>query len=79
MRARFVKASNQIPLLQFSHEVTKNSFEAAAGEVNNSLSKAAKKVYRRALVNKFGEIDFTNSYLNSKSKNLENNSGDDKA
>jgi hypothetical protein len=71
------KASNQIPLLQFSNDVTKTSFEEAAGEVNQSLSKAAKKVYRRALVNKFGEIDFTNSYLNS--KNRKNDAGDGKA
>jgi hypothetical protein len=71
------KASNQIPLLQFSNDVTRTSFEEAAGEVNQSLSKAAKKVYRRALVNKFGEIDFTNSYLNS--KNRKNDAGDGKA
>lgn len=71
------KANNQIPLLQFSNDVTKTSFEEAAGEVNQSLSKAAKKVYRRALVNKFGEIDFTNSYLNSKSR--KNDAGDEKA
>lgn len=62
---KFTTSSNQIPLLEFSHDVTKESFEEAAGAVNSSLSVAAKKVYRRALVNRFGEVDFTNSYLNS--------------
>jgi hypothetical protein len=61
----FTTSLNQIPLLEFSHDVTKESFEEAAGAVNSSLSVAAKKVYRRALVNRFGEVDFTNSYLNS--------------
>ena len=65
------KAKNQIPLLEFSHDVTKSSFDEAAGEVNQALSSAAKGVYRRALVNKFGQVDFTNSYLNSSLKNNE--------
>ncbi len=61
----YTSSINEIPLLEFSHDVTKESFEEAAGAVNSSLSRAAKKVYRRALVNRFGEVDFTNSYLNS--------------
>jgi len=59
------KAKNMMPVLEYSHDVTKASFEEAAGAVNNALSRAAKKVYRRALVNKYGEVDFTNAYLNS--------------
>jgi hypothetical protein len=62
----FTRSVNQIPLLEFSHDVTKESFEEAAGAVNSSLTVASKKVYRRALVNRFGEVDFTSSYLNSK-------------
>ena len=73
----FEKASNQIPLLEFSNDVTRSSFEEAAGEVNKSLSKAAKKVYRRALVNKFGDVDFTNSYLNSGTKYPKSSSKDE--
>ena len=62
------KANNALPILEYSHDVTKSSFEEASGEINRSLAKASKKVYRRALVNRFGDTDFTNSYLNSESK-----------
>ena len=59
-------ARNALPIYQFSHDVTKQSFEQAANEVNASLSQAAKKVYRRALINRFSDVDFTTSYLKSK-------------
>jgi hypothetical protein len=64
----FEKASNQLPILEYSHDVTKSSFDEASGEVNAALGKASRRVYRRALVNRFGDTDFTNSYLNSESK-----------
>jgi len=62
------KAKNSIPALEYSVEVTRESFEQAAGEVNSSLNLAAKRVYRRALVNRQGDVDFTTAYLNSEVK-----------
>lgn len=62
----FEEAKNSIPVLEYSMEVTRESFEEAAGNANSSLSSAAKKVYRRALVNKQGDVDFTHAYLSSK-------------
>jgi hypothetical protein len=64
----FEEASNQLPILEFSHDVTKSSFDEASGEVNRALGKASKKVYRRALVNRYSDTDFTNAYLNSETK-----------
>jgi hypothetical protein len=65
-------ANNSIPVLEYSLNVTRDSFEQAAGDVNSSLSRAAKKVYRRALVNKQGDVDFTNAYLTSQNKESKN-------
>lgn len=65
------KAKNAIPGFEFSHDVTKQSYEEASNEVNASLNQAAKRVYRRALVNRFGDVDFTGSYLNSEAKKSE--------
>ncbi len=62
------QARNALPILEYSHDVTKTSFEEASGEVNRSLAKASRNVYRRALVNKYGDTDFTNSYLSAKPK-----------
>lgn len=63
-------AKNLIPAFEFSHDVTQQSYEEAVNEVNASLNQAAKRVYRRALVNRFGDVDFTTSYLNSETNRL---------
>jgi hypothetical protein len=66
---------SEIPILKHGLEVTRESYEEITGEINSALNETAKSVYRRALVNRFSEVDFTNSYLNANESISTNKSG----
>jgi hypothetical protein len=59
-----------LPALKASLEVIEKSFIDAVETSRNELAEATKSVYRRSLVNHFGAVDFTASYLGESSSTV---------
>ncbi|MEY4741947.1 MAG: hypothetical protein RL672_697 [Actinomycetota bacterium] len=53
----------EIPILDLAVRVAEESYKDAILAAGKSLAEAAKSVYRRALVNQYGAVDFTTAYL----------------
>lgn len=53
----------EIPVLDLAVRVSEESYKDAVLAAGKSLGEAAKSVYRRALVNQYGAVDFTTAYL----------------
>jgi hypothetical protein len=53
----------EIPILELAVRVSEDSYKDAIMAAGQSLGEAAKSVYRRALVNQFGAVDFTTAYM----------------
>lgn len=65
--ARVVKLQAKLPALEASLEVIEKSYIDAVETSKTELAEAAKSVYRRSLVNQFGSVEFTSSFLGSSS------------
>lgn len=65
--AEITKATAVIPMVEASLEVARSGYQDAITASQKELVEAAKSVYRRALVNMTGDVQFTNSYLTSPS------------
>jgi hypothetical protein len=59
------KATAVIPIVEASLNVARSGYDDAISSTHEELVEAAKSVYRRALVNMTGSVEFTNSYLTS--------------
>ena len=53
----------QVPVLELAVKVSEESYKDAIQAAGETLADAAKSVYRRALVNQYGAVDFTTAYL----------------
>lgn len=53
----------ELPILQYAQQISEESYNDAVNTVAKTLAEAAKSVYRRALVNQTGSVDFTTAYL----------------
>lgn len=66
-KGRVVTLESKIPALDASLEVIEKSYLDAVSVSKNELAEAAKSVYRRSLVNQFGAVEFTSSFLGASS------------
>jgi hypothetical protein len=62
-RFKITKTTGLIPAIEASLDVAEKSYEDQIQAARNELAEAAKSVYRRALINQLGEVDFTSAYL----------------
>ena len=53
----------QVPILELALKISEESYRDAVQAVGKTLAETAKSVYRRALVNQTGSVDFTTAYL----------------
>lgn len=53
----------ELPILEWALRISEESYEDAVQTVGKTLAETAKSVYRRALVNQSGSVDFTTAYL----------------
>ena len=60
---RITSLEAEIPILDLAVRVSEESYKDAVLAAGKSLAEAAKSVYRRALVNQYGAVDFTTAYL----------------
>ncbi|MEY3538302.1 MAG: hypothetical protein RL645_1116 [Actinomycetota bacterium] len=60
---RITSLEAEIPILELAVRVSEESYKDAVLAAGHSLAEAAKSVYRRALVNQFGAVDFTTAYM----------------
>jgi hypothetical protein len=60
---KFIEIQAGIPSLEKAVGVTQESYGDAMQAATGELAATAKSVYRRALVNLFGSVDFTSSYI----------------
>lgn len=60
---RITSLEAEIPILDLAVKVSEESYKDAVLAAGKSLAEAAKSVYRRALVNQYGAVDFTTAYL----------------
>lgn len=65
---KFIEIEARIPALEKAVGVTQDSYENAMHAATGELAETAKSVYRRALVNLFGSVDFTSSYIGDEHK-----------
>lgn len=65
---KYIEIQSRIPALEQAVGVTHESFEDAMKAATGELAETAKSVYRRALVNLFGSVDFTSSYIGDEHK-----------
>lgn len=56
----------EIPTLELSLKVSEESYSDAVEASRVELAEAAKSVYRRALINQIGEVEFTSAYMSEK-------------
>jgi hypothetical protein len=66
-KRKTVALETQVPALEASLEVITRSYNDAVSASKNELAEAAKSVYRRSLINQFGSVDFTSSFLGANS------------
>jgi hypothetical protein len=57
----------EIPVLDLALRVAEESYRDSVLAVGKTLAETAKSVYRRALVNQTGSVDFTTAYMGDKS------------
>lgn len=57
----------EIPVLDLAVKVAEESYKDAVSAVGKTLAETAKSVYRRALVNQTGSVDFTTAYMGDRS------------
>ena len=57
----------EIPILDLAVKVAEESYKDSVLAVGKTLAETAKSVYRRALVNQTGSVDFTTAYMGDKS------------
>jgi hypothetical protein len=62
-RFKITKTTGLIPAIEASLDVAEKSYSDQIQAARNELAEAAKSVYRRALINQLGEVDFTSAYL----------------
>jgi hypothetical protein len=62
-RFQITKTTGLIPAIEASLDVAEKSYSDQIQAARNELAEAAKSVYRRALINQLGEVDFTSAYL----------------
>jgi hypothetical protein len=62
---QITKATAVIPIIEASLNVARSGYDDAISSTHQELVNAAKSVYRRALVNMTGDVEFTNAYLTS--------------
>lgn len=60
---KVVTLQSKLPALEASLEVIEKSYIDAVETSKTELAEAAKSVYRRSLVNQFGSVEFTSSFL----------------
>lgn len=63
LETKIAKVQTKLPLIEEARTLAKTSFDAAIASATSELSEATKAIYRRALVNAMGDVEFTNSYL----------------
>lgn len=62
-KRKTVALETKIPAMEESLEVIHQSYSDAVSTSRNELAEAAKSVYRRSLINQFGSVEFTSSFL----------------
>lgn len=62
-KRRTVALETKVPAMEESLEVIHQSYSDAVSTSRNELAEAAKSVYRRSLINQFGSVEFTSSFL----------------
>lgn len=66
-KRKSVTLETKIPAMEESLEVISQSYSDAVSTSRNELAEAAKSVYRRSLINQFGAVEFTSSFLGADS------------
>jgi len=61
--AKIAKLQAQVPLIEDAKQYAVTSYKTAIDTARSELLETTKSVYRRALVNAIGDVEFTNSYL----------------
>lgn len=62
-KRKTVALETKVPAMAESLEVIHQSYSDAVSTSRNELAEAAKSVYRRSLINQFGSVEFTSSFL----------------
>jgi hypothetical protein len=62
-KRKTVALETKVPAMEESLEVINQSYTDAVSTSRNELAEAAKSVYRRSLINQFGSVEFTSSFL----------------
>lgn len=60
---RITSLEAEIPILDLAVKVSEESYKDAVLAAGKTLAEAAKSVYRRALINQYGAVDFTTAYF----------------
>lgn len=63
LEAKIAKVQTKLPLIEEAKGMAEVSFDAAIKSAKIELADATKAIYRHALVNAMGDVEFTNSYL----------------
>ena len=66
-KRKTVSLETKVPAMEESLEVISQSYSDAVSTSRNELAEAAKSVYRRSLINQFGAVEFTSSFLGAES------------